>query len=280
MSQHLLDDGHDVIVFDVIEEAMTPLVEAGAQPADDPAELAERSDVVFLSLPRPEDVEGLVLEDLRAGLSDGDVVVDMSTSLPSVTRELADELADDGVSMLGAPVSRGASGAEAGTLAVLVGGDGAVVETARPYFEAFATDVVHVGDEPEHGHVVKLLNNYLSFSAMLATCEAAALGESVGLELDRMMEAFNQSSGHNSATERKFPDYIVPGTYDAGFPMELARKDLRLFTRFGDQEDQPLLLGEVVAQLIGYAHAEFGDDADQTRLYDFFKARIRTTGEQ
>lgn len=273
MANHLLDDGHDLVVFDVIEETMEPFASAGARTVDQAADVAELADVVFLSLPKPEDVERVVLGELASELSPGDVVVDMSTSLPSVTSHIADELPAE-VSMLGAPVSRGKSGAEAGTLAVLVGGDDAIVEACRPLFDAFATDVIHVGDQPKHGHVVKLLNNYVSFAAMLATCEAAALGEQSGLDLAPMMEALNESSGRNSATERKFPDYIIPETYDAGFPLELVKKDLRLFTTFGEQADAPILLGEVVSQLIGYAHAEHGGDADQTRLYDFFHERI------
>lgn len=274
MAEHLLNDGNDVVVYDTVDDATTRLADRGARVASGPRDLASRCDVVFLSLPWPDDVESVVLDSLAPELSAGSVVVDMSTSLPSVTRDLAEVLSEAGISMLGAPVSRGKGAAEEGTLAVLVGGDETVIDRCRPLFDAFATDLIHVGPSPEHGHAVKLLNNYLSFSALLATCEAAALGEQVGLELEPMMDAFNQSSGRNSATMRKFPDHVATGTYDSGAPIGLVTKDLGLFTEFGDEADVPLLLGEVVTQLVSYAAVEYGEEVDQTHIYDFFRERL------
>jgi len=272
MAEHLVD-GNDVTAFDVDESAVERLEDSGAIPAADAADAVSGSDVVFLSLPTPDTVERVVDEAANA-FDPGTVLVDLSTSTPTTTDRLADRLASRDVDVLGAPVSGGKSGASAGTLSVMVGGDASVYEACRPLFESFADDVFHVGDDPGHGHAVKLLNNYLSFTGLLAASEAVALGRAAGLDAETLVDAFNASSGRNSATEDKFPAHVLPETYDMGFPLELMEKDIRLFAEFGEAHDAPLLLGSLVRNLVGYARSEQGGEADMTRVYDFFESKI------
>lgn len=268
MAEHLVD-GNDVTAFDVDESAVERLEDSGATPAAEAAAAVSGSDVVFLSLPTPDTVERVVDEAADA-FDPGTVLVDLSTSTPTTT----DRLASRDVDVLGAPVSGGKSGASAGTLSVMVGGDASVYEACRPLFESFADDVFHVGDDPDHGHAVKLLNNYLSFTGLLAASEAVALGRAAGLDAETLVDAFNASSGRNSATEDKFPAHVLLETYDMGFPLELMEKDIRLFAEFGEAHDAPLLLGSLVRSLVGYARSEQGGEADMTRVYDFFEAKI------
>lgn len=272
MAEHLLD-GNDMTAFDVDESAVERLEEMGATPAAEAADAVTGSDVVFLSLPTPDTVEHIVDEAADA-FESGAVLVDLSTSTPSTTDCLADRLANRDVDVLGAPVSGGKSGAKAGSLSVMVGGDGSVYEACLPLFETFADDVFYVGEDPGHGHAVKLLNNYLSFTGLLAASEAVALGRAAGLDGETLVEAFNASSGRNSATEDKLPEYVLTGTYDMGFPLELMEKDIRLFAEFGKAHDAPVLLGDVVRNLVGYARAQQGGEADMTRVYDFFEEKI------
>lgn len=272
MAEHLID-GNDVTAFDVDPDAVERLEGKGATPADDAADAVDGAEVVFLSLPTPDTVEHVV-EETASAFDPGAVLVDLSTSTPSTTGRVADLLADRDVDVLGAPVSGGPSGAAAGTLSVMVGGDEAAYEACLPLFEAFAADTFHVGDDPGHGHAVKLLNNYLSFAGFLAASEAVALGRAAGLDAETLVEAVNASSGRNGATEEKFPEYVLPETYDMGFPLELMEKDIRLFGEFAEAHDAPALLGGVVRNLVGYARSRQGGDADMTRAYEFVEEQM------
>jgi 3-hydroxyisobutyrate dehydrogenase-like beta-hydroxyacid dehydrogenase len=270
MATHLVEDGVDVTVFDLDSAAVEALTAVGAMAANDAPSLAVGSDVVFLSLPDPGAVVAVV-DDIEDALEPGTILVDMTTSTPKTTTDIADRLAEREVDVLGAPVSGGRAGAKAGTLTVMVGGDAAVFEACEPYFHSFAATVRHVGEQPGHGHAVKLLNNYLSFTAFMATSEAVILGSQVGLDRQTLVEVFTESSGRNSATDDKIPNYVLTGEYDLGFPLSLMTKDIRLFTEFGDEFDTPLAIGSHVRQLIGYGRSALGDDADMTEMYDFFE---------
>lgn len=271
MATHLVEGGYDVTVFDLEEDARERLDDAGATVARDPAAVAEASDVVFLSLPTPDTVRAVVegADGIEAGAHDGLILVDTTTSIPETTNTIADHLASAGVTVLSAPISGGTGGARAGTLTTIVGGDSATVEQCKPLFETYATNVYHVGESPGDGHVVKLLNNYLSFLGLLGASEAVALGERLGLDADTMLDVFNESSGRNAATEEKLPNEVVTEDYDFGMPVKLIHKDITLFSRLADDTDAPVLLGDMVRNLIGYAKADLGADADMTRIYQF-----------
>lgn len=272
ITEHLLTD-HDVTVFDLDRSAVDRLAADGATPVETAADAVDGADVVFLSLPTPDIVEAIA-EETASAFDSGSVLVDLSTSTPSTTGRVAELLADHDVDVLGAPVSGGPSGAEAGTLSVMVGGDEAVYEATLPIFESFASDVFHVGDEPGHGHAVKLLNNYLSFAGFLATSEAVALGRSAGLDGETLVDVFSAGSGRNSATEQKFPEYVLSETYDMGFSLKLMEKDIRLFQEFAEANDASALLGGVVRNLVGYARTQQGGDADMTRAYEFVERQM------
>ena len=115
---------------------------------------------------------------------------------------------------------------------------------------------------------------------MLATCEAVVLGDQAGLDRETLVDVFNASSGNNSATRRKIPDHVLTGRYENGFALGLVEKDIRLFTEFGASEGVPLLLGDLVRNLVGYAVATEGRDADETRIYDFFETMMTERGRR
>nr|WP_117595587.1 NAD(P)-dependent oxidoreductase [Haloprofundus halophilus] len=272
IAEHLVAE-HSVTAFDLDRSAVERLEAHGATPADTAADAAAGADVVFLSLPTPDVVE-TVVEEAAEAFDSGSVLVDLSTSTPSTTERVAALLDDRDVDVLGAPVSGGPSGARAGSLSVMVGGDEAVYEACLPLFESFAADVLHVGERPGHGHAVKLLNNYLSFAGFLATSEAVALGRAAGLDGETLVDAFSAGSGRNSATEEKFPNYVLTGEYDMGFPLELMEKDIRLFAEFAEAHDASALLGGVVRNLVGYARVRQGGEADMTRAYEFVEQQM------
>lgn len=176
------------------------------------------------------------------------------------------------VDVLDASISGGKRGAQDTTLSVMVGGNGAVYEACEPLFEAFVIDCFHASNSPGHGHAVKLINNYLSYTALLATSEAVILGKNAGLDPKQLVEMFSASTGRNSATEDKISNQVLTGDYDTGFPLKLTEKDVRLFTKFAEDQETPVLLGYVIRLLVSYARSVEGEDGDMTRVYDFLEA--------
>lgn len=276
MATHLVRDGHDVAVFDRRPEAVKAVEAAGGTGAGSTAALGTAADVVFLSLPGPKEVKAVVSE-LEETVEPGSVVIDMTTSRPGTTRVVAERLADHGATLLGSPVSGGTSGAEEGTLAAMVSGDRATFEATREYFDAFAANVFHVGEDPGHGHAVKLLNNYLSCTALVATSEAVVLGQQIGIDIETMCDIFNVSSGRNSATEDKFPDAIAKGR-GVGFALELVEKDIRLLLEFAEENRTPLLVANVVRSLVGRTRTRYGDGGDMTDIYNYI-SEVMTAAE-
>jgi 3-hydroxyisobutyrate dehydrogenase-like beta-hydroxyacid dehydrogenase len=127
-----------------------------------------------------------------------------------------------------------------------------------------------VGESPGDGHATKLLDNYHSYTALVATSEAVVLGASAGLDPVQLVSVFNASTGRNSATEDKFPELILAGA-NHGFPLELCEKDTQLFTEFA-RPRRPGMLGHVTHHLLGYARRAEGDDADLTRICDLLES--------
>lgn len=269
MVHHLANDGHAVTAFDVDDEALAA-ADDDVTPAASGLDAVDDAEVVFLSLPDPQTVEHVV-EEIADTISPGAVLVDTTTSIPSTTRRVVELLETRDIDMLGAPISGGKYGAQAATLSVMVGGDEAVYEACEPLFRAFATDCFHVGGEPGHGHAVKLLNNFVSYTGLLAACEAVVVGELAGIDPDQLVGIFSASSGRNSATEDKIPNQVLTGEYNTGFPLALTEKDIRLYTELTEELGTPSLLGNVTRSLIGYARSMEGGDGDMTRVYDFLE---------
>lgn len=276
MARHLSEAGHDLAVYDVSDEAVERAGGWGATVAESPAATVDGAEVVFLSLPGPDEVDAVVeaSDGIADALEPGMIVVDTTTTLPNRTDQIEARLAERDVPLLGAPVSGGPSGAEGGTLSTMVGGPRDAFDEVEPLLEVVASDVFYVGERPAQGHAMKLVNNLTSFAGFLAACEATILGQKVGLGMETMLDVMNASSGRNSATDHKFPEYVLPGTFDMGAPLSLMEKDILLATRFGENEGAPLAFTEQTCQLIGYARSYCGDDADYTQVYQFFEAMM------
>lgn len=272
MAVRLLEDGHSLTVYERGDE-LDRVWEAGADVVDTYAAVAENSDAVFICVPGPAQVESVVHGPggLAEGLSSGDVLVDTTTSLPSVTERLATELADRDVAVMSAPISGGRSAAETGTLTVMAGGSKAAYERVRPLADAFASNVYYVGEAPELGHVMKLVNNYVSFAGVVVTMEAISLGERAGLELETMVDVLNASSGRNYATEVHFPKRVVGDAAVRDPIIDVISKDLDLTRSFADDERATMLLGDVVRDLVRYMEADLGGEATMKQMYEFIQ---------
>ena len=275
MTRRLRAAGYGLVAHDVRPEAMDALLAEGAEAAGSPAELASRAEVVLVSLPTPEVVRAVALGP--DGLVHGSAIktyVDLSTTGQAVAVEVAERLAARDVVTLDAPVSGGVRGAREGTLAVMAAGPAAELERVRPLLEVFGR-VFHVGERPGLGQLMKLANNFLSATAIVATAEAVVLGVKGGLDPATMLDVINAGTGRNTATEDKFPRQVLTGTYAAGFTTGLLTKDLGLCAAAADALGVPMpVAAEVYAQW-QRAVAELGADADITRIVDLVERAAR-----
>jgi 3-hydroxyisobutyrate dehydrogenase-like beta-hydroxyacid dehydrogenase len=266
MTRRLIAAGHALAVHDVRPEAVTALVGAGAAAAGSPAEVADRAEVVLVSLPTPEAVRGVALG--AEGLIHGSAMrtyVDLSTTGQTVAVEVATVLGERGIVTLDAPVSGGVRGAVAGTLALMVAGSTTGLERVRPLLEVFGR-VFHVGERAGLGQLMKLANNFLSATAIAATGEAITLGAKGGLDPATMLDVINASTGRNTATEDKFPRQVLSGRYAAGFTTGLLTKDLDLCAAAAEALGVPMPVAAEVRAQWRRAVAELGADADITRI--------------
>jgi len=227
MAAHIAAAGFDVVGFDAA--GTKDRLPEGVRGADSVADVVRAADTVFLSV--PDGRVTLAIAEQIAGLADrrATVVIDLSTVGPVAARQAAAVLADAGVTYADGPVSGGVAGARGRTISLMFGGPTELFESHREVLASFAGNVFHVGEEAGQGQAMKLLNNFLSATALAATSEAFALGQAYGLGLETMLEVVNVSTGRNSATYDKFPNRVLTGTYDTGFHTRLMAKDVRLF---------------------------------------------------
>jgi 3-hydroxyisobutyrate dehydrogenase-like beta-hydroxyacid dehydrogenase len=227
MTRRLVDHGHQVIGFDPVPGRAA---RAGATPVASVAEVAGGSDCILLSLPDSPVIESVVLGP--GGLAEagrpGQVIADLSTAAPSSTIRLNAALAARQIDYLDAGISGGARAAEQGTLTVMVGGPAAALDAISWVFKPLASKVVYMGDSGA-GHLTKVLNNFLNAVSLTATAEVMLAAKQAGLDLARVLEVINTSSGVNFATLNRFP-HIIRGDYlEGGLTSALMTKDIALY---------------------------------------------------
>jgi 3-hydroxyisobutyrate dehydrogenase len=185
------------------------------------------------------------------------------------TRALAAELRDRGVTLVDAPVSGGVTRARSGKLTIMTGGEPADLDRIAPVLAPLgtATRAGAVGS----GHAVKALNNLLSATHLLATSEAILAGERFGLDPQTMLSIFNSSSGRSGSTENKWPNFILPGTFDSGFGLRLMLKDMLIATGLADQMGTPDPLGQAAAGLWARAAEALEATADHTEIVNWLR---------
>jgi 3-hydroxyisobutyrate dehydrogenase-like beta-hydroxyacid dehydrogenase len=266
MAGRLLEAGHALSIFDTNEAAMARLEQRGAVRAHSAAEVASVAETVFISLPTPDIVRSVALSE--SGIIAGSTVrtlVDLSTTGPAVAKLVAEELKARRISAVDAPVSGGPSGAEKGTLAVMLACPRDLVDELRPPLEIFGR-VFFIGEFPGMGQTMKLVNNLLSASAIAITSEAMVLGAKAGLDPTIMIDVINAGSGRNTATEDKFPRCVLPRRFDFGFATELLYKDVKLCLAEGETLGIPMIVGNAVRQLISITQATHGPNSDITEI--------------
>lgn len=277
MAGRLLEAGYAVTVFDTNETAMARLEQRGAKRAVSAADVASRCATVLVSLPTPDIVKAVALG--KGGVIEGTKVktfIDLSTTGPRVAKEVAEGLARKGITAVDAPVSGGPTGAEKGTLAMMIACPRALADELRPVIEVLGK-FFYIGEAPGRGQTMKIINNLLSATAITITSEAMVMGVKAGLDPTTMLDVINAGSGRNTATADKFPRCVVPRRFDFGFTTALLYKDIKLCLDEAEALGTPMIVGNAVRQLMAIGKAEMGPDADIT---EFVKPLERLAGVQ
>ncbi len=267
MAANLLAAGHQLVIHDIAEAAMAPLLERQARAAASPKAVAEECELVFVSLPDNKVIEQIVLGE--NGVVEGGKVrlyISTCTTGSRFAEATAAALAARGITALDAPISGGPPGARAGTLSIMVSGPPAAFEEARPLLASLGRKIVHCGDEPGHAQVLKLANNILSATALIASCEALAMGVKAGLDPVVMLEAINAGSGRNSATEDKIPRDVISRNFAYGAPLHILLKDIDLALAEGEALGVSQFVCQQVRQVFKLAEHQGWRNRDITEI--------------
>jgi 3-hydroxyisobutyrate dehydrogenase len=256
MARNLLKAGYPLTVWNRSQPAIEELVGDGASPGSSPEDVAHQSDVIITIVTDSPDVEKVALgpNGIIEGGRPGLVHIDMSTISPAVTRRIASRLAEKGVEMLDAPVSGGDTGAQAGTLSIMVGGKEETFQRCRPIFEVLGRTIVHCGPNGA-GQTVKLCNQIVVALNNLAMCEALVFATKAGVDTRRMLEAVGAGAASSWALLNLAPR-VLARDFRPGFKVAHQQKDLRLALETAEQQAVPLPGTSLVHQLFAAIEAE------------------------
>ena len=284
MARNLINAGHSLTVNDVNEAATARHRELGATWAATPREVAAASDVIFTSLPGPDEIEQVASgkDGLIEGVRRGAVYVDLSTNSPGVIKRIARRFEAYGAHVVDAPVSGGPMGAEAGTLSVMVGGPPDVVERIRPILDVLG--VVSYAGEVGSGTVAKLVHNAITMTTRIVVQDGMALAVKAGVDPQVMLDILkNASFGKQLMLTTHIPDLVFKGDFDhPRFSLGLANKDVTLALELADETDAPMPLVVMAHEVIGEAMARGWADRDSVVTFLLAEERtgvkIRTKG--
>ncbi|MDO8363580.1 MAG: NAD(P)-dependent oxidoreductase [Actinomycetota bacterium] len=276
LAASLVRAGHRVTVTDLHRQAAAGLLAAGAEWAGTAREVAAASDVVFTCLPSPAAVDRVVAgpDGVLTGLRAGGTWIDNSTNDRSETLRLAQVAEAAGVRTLEAPVTGGVHKAAAGEITVLVGGDEALYDEHRQLLEAIGSPVLYMGPLGSAA-VIKVITNMLAFINLVSVGEALMLAKRGGLDLAKAFEAIAHSSG-NSFVHETEGQVILNGSYNIGFTMDLACKDLGFATQFGREFGVPLDLAGLTEQTFIRARAQYGGSAWSSQVVKLLEDALGT----
>ncbi|MCZ6605694.1 MAG: NAD(P)-dependent oxidoreductase [Alphaproteobacteria bacterium] len=247
MAHNLAAAGHNLVAFDIAGTAER--APEGSMAAQSLSQAVGQAETVFLSLPDGPVSAAVAAEICATADRATSTVIDFSTVGIAISKEICATYAKKGIAYIDAPVSGGQAGAKAGTLTIIWGGSAEILDRHRPALDAVSGNVFHMGDQAGQGQAMKLLNNFLSATALAATSEAIAFGLEHGLDMTDMLDVLNVSTGRNTATSDKFPKRVVTGSFDAGFRTSLMAKDLVLYFESVVDTRAPDKIGRVVHDL-------------------------------
>jgi 3-hydroxyisobutyrate dehydrogenase len=277
MAERLSTAGYELLLCDARDDAALALAQSTgglAVPREDLASVADRVAVVVLMLPSSTAVENVLSGEagLLARLTPGSLVIDMGSSRPASTVELAEEAERRGIDFVDAPVSGGVPRATTGELSIMVGGSEPALERAMPLLARLGTTVTRVGPVGA-GHAMKALNNLLSAIGLVGASEVLAIGSKFGLAPDVMLDVLNGSTGGNHATKVKISRYVLSRAFDSGFALDLMVKDLCTAIDLARDTETPAPLSATCLDEWQAAAEQLGHGADHTQIAAYVEAR-------
>lgn len=263
----------DVLLYDVNAEVATRLAEdIGVSALDSLDVLPDSVDTVVLMVPNSRIVESLLVEDARLlnKLPAGSLIIDMSSSEPGSTAELAKRASSRSVAYIDAPVSGGVAKAKTGELAVMVGATPESLQRARPILDAVAGSVHHVGG-PGAGDAAKALNNLLSATNIAAAAEILTAATRFGIAPEAMLGVINASTGRSQATEVKYPAFVLSGSFASGFGMDLMLKDLAIAKSLTSGAGLDTPVTDAAGTIANAAREYAGTPPDHTEIVRYYE---------
>ena len=272
MAANLAKAGQDIIVYDLNRGVVDDFVkEHGGRPANGLVSVAENADLIITIVPTGKDVRRIAIGDggdgdaLAAHMESGKLLLDMSSSDPTGSVDLAGLLRKQGISFVDAPVSGGVKRAIDGSLAIMVGGDPADIERCQPLLDIMGGQIFQCGPVGS-GHAMKALNNMLSAIGLAAAGEALLIGKQFGLDPAVMVDTINRSTGRNNATEVKFHQFVLNENYASGFTNALMVKDLTTAQDLARATEVPAPFTALVREIFAETKTQFGADSDHTEV--------------
>jgi 3-hydroxyisobutyrate dehydrogenase len=280
MAACLVKAGFPVLINDSRREVANNFAQQiGGTAPDTLQQLAAGSDVIVTMLPTSVIVEHVLGggdDNIFAGMKPGTIIIEMSSGVPSVTQRLAEQVAALGGHMIDGPVSGGVPRARTGELAIMVGGDPAIIDKAMPVLSAMGTSVLKTGAVGS-GQAMKALNNLVSTGGFLIGIEALLIGQRFGLDPAVMTDVLNAATGMNNSTQKKFKQFVLSRGFNAGFTMGLLAKDLSIALQVGRETGTAAPLSALVKEMIVSAESMFGSAADHTEMAKWVE---RLVGEE
>ncbi len=251
MVKNIIKGGFTLTVYDLIKEPVQELVKLGATGADSPKEVGQKSEIVILMVPDSPHVESAVFGEngLSEGLERGSIIVVMSTVEPLYIQKLAETCGKQGIRVIDCPVGGFTKGAIDGTLTIMAGGPKEVIEECREVLETMGKSIIHCGEIPGSGEMVKIANNLVALSTALILNEAMILGAKFGIKVDTLFEVFRNSSANSAVLNNAWAPKVLKGDFSPAFDLDLAVKDTGLALSLGRALKVPLLLGTLVNQI-------------------------------
>lgn len=265
MAANLVRAGFDVSVSDVTPDRAAKFAgEIGGRAGSDAADAAREADAVVTILPTSKQVAEVVAAMLPA-LTEDALVIEMSSGVPSVTRDLAGQVAAAGAVMIDCPVSGGVSRAKTGELAILAGGEPDQIERATPLLQAMGTSIHRCGGVGA-GQAMKALNNLVSAGGFLIGIEALLIGQRFGLDPALMVDVLNASTGMTNSSQKKFKQFVLSRRFDSGFGLDLMAKDLSIALEVGRDTATPTPFAALCREMWASAAALLGPGQDHTAV--------------
>jgi 3-hydroxyisobutyrate dehydrogenase-like beta-hydroxyacid dehydrogenase len=280
IAQNLHQSGFDTLIYARRPEVVQRMADRGIESAKTPRELAERVDIILDILTDTEATWSVLRQDggLLEGLAPSKIMIDMTTSDPDRTIELAEFLEGRGIQYLDAPITGGVIGARDRNLVLMVGGPEKLFQECRYILETIAKKIFYLGGSGS-GHSMKLIHNQLSHSTFLAACEAATLGMKFGLPLKTMIDVFNHGNARSYATEVRFPRFILSERYDAGASFKTVHKDIGIVLEKARKRKLSLPITEATFRYWGAPIEQGREQEDYTTVFRWMEEICRVPEE-